>query len=55
MKDKEFWLMFFEDPLTKGIHVAGYAHNATADYKNNPYFIGMKKIKVDLQKLRGTK
>lgn len=46
-----FWVIFLQDPSTGVIHGTAYAHNATADYKNNPHYIGMKKIEIDLSEL----
>jgi len=50
-KRTDFWLMFIKDPATGVIHCSGYSHNAKADYKNNPYFVGSKKITVNLREL----
>lgn len=49
---KSFWVIFMKDPATKVIHGAAYGHNATGDYKNNPYYIGTQKIEVDMEKLK---
>lgn len=48
---KPFWLFFFKDPATGSIHCSGYGHNAIGDYRNNPYFIGMKQIEVNVEEL----
>jgi len=48
---KTFWVIFLKDPLTGSIHGAAYGHNATGDYKTNPYYIGTQEIEVDMEKL----
>jgi hypothetical protein len=50
-KEDDFWLFFLRDPLTRVIYCTGHRHNAIADYRNNYYFIGMKKISVRLENL----
>ena len=50
---KDFWIIFLKDPATGVIHGSAYSHNAKADYKGNPYYIGMKKIRIDMEKLNG--
>ena len=47
----DFWIIFMKDPATGIIHGTAYGHNATADYKTNPYYLGTKRIAVDLEKL----
>lgn len=49
---KTFWVIFLKDPSTGVIHGSAYGHNATGDYKNNPYYIGTQKIEVDMKKLK---
>jgi len=49
---KPFWIMFFKDPADGSISGRVCGHNARADYKNNPYFIGSQKIEVDIEKLK---
>lgn len=50
-KARDFWIMFFEDPATRTIHGSAVGHNAVADYRENPYFIGYRKITVDMENL----
>jgi hypothetical protein len=47
----DFWLIFLKDPTTGEVRCTGHRHNAIGDYRLNEYFIGMKKISVDLDKL----
>lgn len=44
----DWWLVFFKDDETGTVSASGYRHNPIADYRNNRYFIGMKKISVDM-------
>lgn len=53
---KPFWIILLQDPATGDIHGTAHGHNATADYRGNPYYIGTQKIQVDMEKLKlGTK
>jgi hypothetical protein len=47
----EFWLIFLQDPTTGAVHCTGHPHNTIGDYRLNPYFIGMKKIFIDMERL----
>ena len=47
----DFWLIFLKDPATGSVHCTGYGHNAIGDYRLNPYFLGMKQVTVDLERL----
>ena len=49
---KPFWIIFLKDPMNGIITGAAYGHNAKADYKNNPYYIGTHKVEIDLDKLK---
>jgi len=45
------WLIFLQDPQTGSIHCTGHRHNTVKDYRLNPYFVGMKKVSIDLERL----
>lgn len=47
---KPFWVIFLKDPLSGVISGVVYGHNATADYKNNRYYLGTEKIEIDISK-----
>jgi hypothetical protein len=47
----DFWLIFFRDPSTGAVIGHLTRHNCIADCRGNPYFIGMKKIEVNLDEL----
>ena len=47
---KTFWVIFLKDPATGVIHGTAHGHNATADYKQNPYYVGTQTMEVDLSK-----
>ncbi len=49
---QSYWIIFLKDPATGVIIGTAYPHNATADYKNNPYYVGTQRIEVDLPNLR---
>lgn len=49
-KGPNMWLILFRDPATKAVHGSAYTHNATGDYKNNPYYIGTVPLVVDIPK-----
>lgn len=49
---KPFWVIFLKDPATGSVHGTAYGHNATGDYKNNPYYVGTQEIEVDMGKLK---
>lgn len=42
-----FWIIFLKDPVTHSIHGVAYDHNATGDYKGNPYYICTEEIEID--------
>ena len=47
----DFWLIFFRDEATGEISGSLSRHNCIADCRDNPYFIGMKKIELVLEEL----
>lgn len=49
---KPFWIMFFKDPADGSVFGSVCGHNARADYKTNPYYIGCHEIEVDMEKLK---
>lgn len=51
-RHKTFWVIFLKDPATGVITGMANSHNAKADYKDNPYYLGTHKIEVDMEKLK---
>lgn len=51
-RHKTFWVIFLKDPATGVITGTAHSHNAKADYKDNPYYIGTHEIEVDMEKLK---
>jgi hypothetical protein len=49
---KTFWVTFLKDPATGVVHGTAFGHNATGDYRTNPYYIGTQEIEVDMDKLK---
>lgn len=50
-KDRKlFWLILFKDSATGVIHGTAHGHNCTADYKNNPYYVGTEIVRIDMRK-----
>lgn len=47
-----YWIIFLKDPATGVITGTAYPHNATGDYKTNPYYVGTQRIKINLANLR---
>lgn len=51
-KAKEFWIMFFRDAVTGEISGSLREVNCAANYMKNPYFLGYRKITVDMGSLQ---